>query len=73
MQLMGMQKELHPNDVGDHIEVPHANHTFTKREQKMVCKLVKAVKMPDGQASNISHRASVEHRTIKGLKVTIVM
>lgn len=58
IQLMGMQKELHPIDVGDHVEVPHASYTLIKTEQKMVCQLVNDVKMPYGQASNISRCAS---------------
>jgi len=47
---------------------PKANYTLTKDEAKIVCRLIKELRMPDGYSSNLARYADTEKGSIDGMK-----
>ena len=65
---MGIRSELwlQPHPVKGSLK-PHASYVFTKDEAKLFCDYLRAVKLPDGFASNIA-RCVTESNKLAGMK-----
>jgi rubrerythrin len=67
---MGIRKELHlrPVEGGESWEMPQAWYTMTKEEKIAFCEFIKAVRFPDGYASNLEKCVSADGCKLQGLK-----
>ena len=68
---LGIRADLHLQPVGDDgesFEMPQAWYTMTKQEKIAFCEFIKAVRFPDGYASNISKCVAADKCKLQGLK-----
>ncbi|XP_071683434.1 uncharacterized protein [Lolium perenne] len=66
---MGIRGDLHLQPVSaDSSEMPHAWYTMSKQEKIAFCEFIKAVRFPDGYASNISKCVAADKCKLQGLK-----
>ena len=71
MEDMGIRGDLHLQPVeGDKnsFEMPQAWYTMSKQEKIAFCEFIKAVRFPDGYASNISKCVAADKCKLQGLK-----
>ncbi|XP_038687488.1 uncharacterized protein LOC119986868 [Tripterygium wilfordii] len=54
LEELGIMQELHPFQSGDKYTLPRARYTLSMEEKRVLCKILKDVKSPDGYASNVS-------------------
>nr|XP_051205528.1 uncharacterized protein LOC127319590 [Lolium perenne] len=66
---MGIRRDLHLQPVSaDSFEMPQAWYTMSKQEKIAFCEFIKAVRFPDGYASNISKCVASDKCKLQGLK-----
>nr|XP_051215266.1 uncharacterized protein LOC127332988 [Lolium perenne] len=66
---MGIRGDLHLQPVSaDSFEMPQAWYTMSKQEKIAFCEFIKAVRFPDGYASNISKCVAADKCKLQGLK-----
>ncbi|XP_071680378.1 uncharacterized protein [Lolium perenne] len=66
---MGIRRDLHLQPVSaDSFEMPQAWYTMSKQEKIAFCEFIKAVRFPDGYASNISKCVAADKCKLQGLK-----
>ena len=66
---MGIRSELHLQRKGDDkYTIPSACFHMTPAEKDGFLQVLRDVRVPDGYASNISHRVNLKERKIFGLK-----
>src|SRR3954464_9148418 len=66
---MGIREKLHPREIGGgRSEFAKACFSMTPHEKSIFCGVIKAAKLPDGTASNISKCVQVGDRKISGYK-----
>ena len=65
---MGIRDQLHPIERGNRVILHAACYSLTLNETNEFCKFFKEVKVPNGDASNISRCIQVNERKIFGLK-----
>ncbi|XP_058746586.1 uncharacterized protein LOC131619515 [Vicia villosa] len=69
LQEMGIREKLHPREIGGgRSEFAKACFSMTPHEKSIFCGVIKAAKLPDGTASNISKCVQVGDRKISGYK-----
>jgi len=69
LQEMGIRKELHPVEVGGgRAKIAKASFSMNAQEKSTFCSVLKAAKLPDGSASNISKCVHVGDKKISGYK-----
>ncbi|GAU46340.1 hypothetical protein TSUD_401990 [Trifolium subterraneum] len=55
LKKMGIREELHPIDIGGgRVTIANASFSMNAQEKSTFCSVLKAAKLPDGSASNIS-------------------
>ncbi|XP_058746180.1 uncharacterized protein LOC131619054 [Vicia villosa] len=68
-QEMGIRERLHPREIGGgRSEFAKACFSMTSHEKSIFCGVIKAAKLPDGTASNISKCVQVGGKKISGYK-----
>ncbi|KAK1632340.1 hypothetical protein QYE76_006655 [Lolium multiflorum] len=66
---MGIRRDLHLQPVSaDSFEMPQAWYTMSKQEKIAFCEFIKAVRFPDGYASNISKCVASDKCKLQGMK-----
>ncbi|XP_058761988.1 uncharacterized protein LOC131635383 [Vicia villosa] len=66
---MGIRERLHPREIGGgRSEFAKACFSMTPHEKSIFCGVIKAAKLPDGTASNISKCVQVADKKISGYK-----
>lgn len=67
---MGIRDDLHlrPVEGTESWEMPEAWYTMTKEERIALCEFIKAVRFPDGYASNLVKYVSADGTKLQGLK-----
>ncbi|XP_065860347.1 uncharacterized protein [Euphorbia lathyris] len=65
---MGIRKELHLQRHGEKLLMPQACYTLTTVERKKFCQWLKAVKFPDGYASNLTRCVNLDNGKVSGTK-----
>ncbi|XP_058741009.1 uncharacterized protein LOC131613346 [Vicia villosa] len=69
LQEMGIRERLHPREIGGgRSEFAKACFSMTPHEKSIFCGVIKAAKLPDGTASNISKCVQVGDKKISGYK-----
>jgi hypothetical protein len=69
LQEMGLRPKLHPFTGDDgKTYMPAACHTMSNEEKTNFLKVIRNLKVPDGDASNVSRCVRLKKRTISGLK-----
>ncbi|CAK8566392.1 unnamed protein product [Lathyrus sativus] len=69
LQSMGLRNELGPvKREGKRTFLPPAAHTLSRKEKKILCKVLHNVKVPEGYSSNIKSLVSLKDLKLKGLK-----
>ncbi|XP_074297508.1 uncharacterized protein LOC141628241 [Silene latifolia] len=54
LEVMGIRKELHPQERGSRYYLPPAPYTMSRVEKHAFCKLLHELKVPNGYAGNIT-------------------
>lgn len=66
---MGIRKKLHPREIGGgRAEFTKSCFSLSAHEKTIFCDVLKAAKLPDGTASNISNCVQVSNKKIFGYK-----
>jgi hypothetical protein len=67
---MGIREDLHlkPVEGGESFEMPEAWYTMSKEEKLAFCEFVRAVKFPDGYATNLAKCVFADGCKLQGLK-----
>lgn len=70
LQELGIRTALYPRQQKDSSKLllRPACFTMSKEDKEVFLKVLKAVKVPNGYASNISHRVNMKECSIRGLK-----
>ncbi|XP_058775331.1 uncharacterized protein LOC131649595 [Vicia villosa] len=69
LQSMELRNELKPvKREGKRTFLPPAAHTLSRKEKKILCKVLHEVKVPEGYSSNIKSLVSMKDLKLKGLK-----
>lgn len=69
LEVRNIRKSLHLQSRGSNkAYMPPAQYTMSKEGKIIFLKVLKAVRVPDGYASNISRRVNLENKSIGGLK-----
>ncbi|XP_071687306.1 uncharacterized protein [Rutidosis leptorrhynchoides] len=69
LEEMGIRKKLHPEVLENNkVYLPPACFSMNKKEKDRFCRMLKAVKVPDGYSANISRCVQLNPPKIGGLK-----
>ncbi|XP_074314669.1 uncharacterized protein LOC141649900 [Silene latifolia] len=68
LEVMGIRKELHPQERGSRYYLPPAPYTMSRVEKHAFCKLLHELKVPNGYAGNISRCVNLTQAKLHGLK-----
>ncbi|XP_058746397.1 uncharacterized protein LOC131619303 [Vicia villosa] len=69
MEDMGIRKKLHPKEIGGgRAEIAKSCFSMSAHEKTIFCGVLKAAKLPDGTASNISKCVHVSNKKLFGYK-----
>ncbi|XP_074297118.1 uncharacterized protein LOC141627797 [Silene latifolia] len=66
LEVMGIRKELHPQERGSRYYLPPAPYTMSRVEKHAFCKLLHELKVPNGYAGNISREHVIKLEASKG-------
>ncbi|TVU32396.1 hypothetical protein EJB05_24126 [Eragrostis curvula] len=65
---MGIRPDLHPCDAGNKSYMPAAKYSLNPQEKRLFCEVLKGVRFPDGYASSLDSKVSLEENRIIGNK-----
>ncbi|CAJ2642138.1 unnamed protein product [Trifolium pratense] len=68
MDLMGIRKELLPQQINNRTYLPPACYTLSKKEKTSFCECLKSIKVPHGYSSNVNKLVSMNDLKLIGLK-----
>jgi len=69
LQDMGIRKNLHPKEIDEgRVQFARSCFSMNAHEKSIFCGVLKAAKLPDGIASNISKCVNVSEKKISGYK-----
>lgn len=63
---MGIRPELHLQQDGNSVTVPHAWYVLKKDQRIEFCKFLKGIKFPDGYAANLARFISADSSKVQG-------
>ncbi|PKA59464.1 hypothetical protein AXF42_Ash016488 [Apostasia shenzhenica] len=68
LQYMGIRPELHMQEFGKRLHLPHAPYTLSLDSKHLFCEFFKELRVPDEFSSNISYSVNIKEHKNSGLK-----